>query len=144
MQDTFYVDMKDSQGLPLLLRTHTSPMQVRYARMHKPPIKVIAPGRTYRVDSDATHSPMFHQVEGLWIAEDISFADLKGVYTDRSEEHTSELQSLMRISYAVFCLKKKNNITKKPHQKTTSLHHTLQSLRYHQIYIQHINIQLIK
>ena len=82
MQDTFYVDMKDSSGLPLLLRTHTSPMQVRYARMHKPPIKVIAPGRTYRVDSDATHSPMFHQVEGLWIDEDISFADLKGVYTE--------------------------------------------------------------
>ena len=82
MQDTFYVDMKDKDGLPLLLRTHTSPMQVRYARMHKPPIKVIAPGRTYRVDSDATHSPMFHQVEGLWIDEHISFADLKGVYTD--------------------------------------------------------------
>ena len=82
MQDTFYVDLKDKDGLPLLLRTHTSPMQVRYARSHKPPIKVIAPGRTYRVDSDATHSPMFHQVEGLWIDEDISFADLKGVYTD--------------------------------------------------------------
>ena len=82
MQDTFYVDLKDQDGRPLLLRTHTSPMQVRYARMHKPPIKVIAPGRTYRVDSDATHSPMFHQVEGLWIDEDISFADLKGVYTD--------------------------------------------------------------
>ncbi len=82
MQDTFYVDLKDAQGLNLLLRTHTSPMQVRYARMHQPPIKVIAPGRTYRVDSDATHSPMFHQVEGLWIDEDISFADLKGVYTD--------------------------------------------------------------
>src|SRR5258706_15367207 len=82
MQDTFYIDDNDSTGLPLLLRTHTSPMQVRYARMHKPPIKVIAPGRTYRVDSDATHSPMFHQVEGLWIDQDISFADLKGVYTD--------------------------------------------------------------
>ncbi|HZT61848.1 MAG TPA: phenylalanine--tRNA ligase subunit alpha [Burkholderiales bacterium] len=82
MQDTFYVDLKDKDGLPLLLRTHTSPMQVRYARTHEPPIKVIAPGRTYRVDSDATHSPMFHQVEGLWIDEDISFADLKGVYTD--------------------------------------------------------------
>src|SRR3954453_426573 len=82
MQDTFYVDMKDEHGLPLLLRTHTSPMQVRYARMHKPPIKVIAPGRTYRVDSDATHSPMFHQVECLWIDEDVSFADLKGVYTE--------------------------------------------------------------
>jgi phenylalanyl-tRNA synthetase alpha chain len=82
MQDTFYVDLKDEDGLALLLRTHTSPMQVRYARIHKPPIKVIAPGRTYRVDSDATHSPMFHQVEGLWIDEHISFADLKGVYTD--------------------------------------------------------------
>lgn len=81
MQDTFYVDMDDAQDLPLLLRTHTSPMQVRYARSHQPPIKVIAPGKTYRVDSDATHSPMFHQVEGLWIADDISFADLKGVYT---------------------------------------------------------------
>src|SRR3954453_8150340 len=82
MQDTFYVDVKDEAGLPLLLRTHTSPMQVLYARMHKPPIKVIAPGRTYRVDSDATHSPMFHQVECLWIDEDISFAALKGVYTE--------------------------------------------------------------
>ncbi len=82
MQDTFYLEKKDEHGLPLLLRTHTSPMQVRYAKTHKPPIKVIAPGRTYRVDSDATHSPMFHQVEGLWIAEDVSFADLKGVYTN--------------------------------------------------------------
>jgi phenylalanyl-tRNA synthetase alpha chain len=76
MHDTFYVEGG------LLLRTHTSPMQVRYARTHKPPIKVIAPGRAYRVDSDATHSPMFHQVEGLWIDEHISFADLKGVYID--------------------------------------------------------------
>jgi phenylalanyl-tRNA synthetase alpha chain len=82
MQDTFYVDLKDAKGLPLVLRTHTSPMQVRYARMHQPPIKVIALGRTYRVDSDATHSPMFHQVEGLWIDSHISFADLKGVYTE--------------------------------------------------------------
>ncbi len=82
MQDTFYVDLQDADGLPLVLRTHTSPMQVRYARTHEPPIKVIAPGRTYRVDSDATHSPMFHQVEGLWIDEHISFADLKGVYTE--------------------------------------------------------------
>ena len=73
MQDTFYVDRNDGQGLPLPLRPHTSPMQVRYARTHQPPIKVIAPGRTYRVDSDATHSPMFHQVEGLWVGDDISF-----------------------------------------------------------------------
>lgn len=81
MQDTFYVDMQDDDGLPLLLRTHTSSMQVRYSRSNKPPIRLIAPGRTYRVDSDATHSPMFHQVEGLWVDEGISFADLKGVYS---------------------------------------------------------------
>ncbi|HTP61422.1 MAG TPA: phenylalanine--tRNA ligase subunit alpha [Burkholderiales bacterium] len=104
MQDTFYVDMKDGQGLPLLLRTHTSPMQVRYAKMHKPPIKVIAPGRTYRVDSDATHSPMFHQVEGLWIDEDISFADLKGVYSDflRRFFESDELEVRFRPSYFPF------------------------------------------
>lgn len=90
MQDTFYVDAKDAHGQPLLLRTHTSPMQVRYARAHvrrhanaaaMPAIKVIAPGRTYRVDSDATHSPMFHQFEGLWIDTDVSMADLKGTFT---------------------------------------------------------------
>ncbi|MBS0335539.1 MAG: phenylalanine--tRNA ligase subunit alpha [Proteobacteria bacterium] len=104
MQDTFYVDGKDSSGLQLLLRTHTSPMQVRYARMHKPPIKVIAPGRTYRVDSDATHSPMFHQVEGLWIDEHISFADLKGVYTNflRRFFETDALQVRFRPSYFPF------------------------------------------
>jgi len=104
MQDTFYVDLKDAQGLPLLLRTHTSPMQVRYARMHQPPIKVIASGRTYRVDSDATHSPMFHQVEGLWIDEDISFADLKGVYTDflRRFFESDELEVRFRPSYFPF------------------------------------------
>lgn len=104
MQDTFYVDMKDEKGLPLLLRTHTSPMQVRYARMHKPPIKVIAPGRTYRVDSDATHSPMFHQVEGLWIDENISFADLKGVYTNflRAFFETDDLCVRFRPSFFPF------------------------------------------
>jgi len=104
MQDTFYVDLKDKDGLPLLLRTHTSPMQVRYARMHQPPIKVIAPGRTYRVDSDATHSPMFHQVEGLWIDEHISFADLKGVYTDflRRFFENDELEVRFRPSFFPF------------------------------------------
>ncbi len=80
MQDTFYLDAKDELGKPLLLRTHTSPMQIRFAKNNPPPIRVIAPGRTYRVDSDATHSPMFHQIEGLWIDKNISFADLKGVY----------------------------------------------------------------
>ena len=113
MQDTFYVDLNDAEGKPLLLRTHTSPMQVRYARMwvdrHRksaamPPLKVIAPGRTYRVDSDATHSPMFHQVEGLWIDEDISFADLKGVYTDflRRFFESDELEVRFRPSYFPF------------------------------------------
>ncbi len=104
MQDTFYVEERDATGLPLLLRTHTSPMQVRYARMHQPPIKVICPGRTYRVDSDATHSPMFHQVEGLWIDENVSFADLKGVYTDflRRFFETDALQVRFRPSYFPF------------------------------------------
>src|SRR6185436_11190139 len=98
MHDTFYVEGG------LLLRTHTSPIQVRYARAHKPPLKVIAPGRTYRVDSDATHSPMFHQVEGLWIDEDISFADLKGVYVDflRRFFESDDLQVRFRPSYFPF------------------------------------------
>jgi phenylalanyl-tRNA synthetase alpha chain len=104
MQDTFYVEEKDSTGLNLVLRTHTSPMQVRYARMHSPPLKVIASGRTYRVDSDATHSPMFHQVEGLWIDEHISFADLKGVYTDflRRFFETDDLRVRFRPSFFPF------------------------------------------
>jgi phenylalanyl-tRNA synthetase alpha chain len=76
MHDTFYVEGG------MLLRTHTSPMQIRYARTHQPPIKVIAPGKTYRVDSDATHSPMFHQFEGMWIDKHITFSDLKSVFTD--------------------------------------------------------------
>jgi len=113
MQDTFYVDAKDAEGKPLLLRTHTSPMQVRFATEHvkkhahaavMPPVKVIAPGRTYRVDSDATHSPMFHQVEGLWIGEQVSFADLKGVYTNflRTFFETDALQVRFRPSYFPF------------------------------------------
>jgi phenylalanyl-tRNA synthetase alpha chain len=94
MHDTFYVQ-GESGGAPLLLRTHTSPMQIRHAVSHvkqhrerldagqgMPEIRVIAPGRTYRVDSDATHSPMFHQCEGLWVGESISFKDLKVTFTD--------------------------------------------------------------
>ena len=76
MHDTFYL----ADGS--LLRTHTSPVQIRYMEHREPPIKIIAPGRVYRVDSDATHSPMFHQVEGLWIDRHISFAHLKGVVQD--------------------------------------------------------------
>ena len=76
MHDTFYVDEAN------VLRTHTSPVQVHYMQNKAPPLKIIAPGRVYRVDSDATHSPMFHQVEGLWVDENISFANLKGVVQD--------------------------------------------------------------
>jgi phenylalanyl-tRNA synthetase alpha chain len=72
MHDTFYVD-----GGRLLLRTHTSPVQIRVMRERRPPIRIIAPGRVYRTDYDRTHSPMFHQVEGLYVAEDVSLADLK-------------------------------------------------------------------
>ncbi|MGY8904522.1 MAG: phenylalanine--tRNA ligase subunit alpha [Burkholderiales bacterium] len=93
MHDTFYVEGGSAQA-PNLLRTHTSPMQIRHAVQHvkkhlaaiddgagMPEIRVIAPGRTYRVDSDATHSPMFHQCEGLWIGENVSFKDLKVIFT---------------------------------------------------------------
>jgi phenylalanyl-tRNA synthetase alpha chain len=75
MQDTFYISDD------VVLRTHTSPLQVRVMEKRRPPIRIIAPGRTYRCDSDATHTPMFHQVEGLMVGEDISFGDLKGILT---------------------------------------------------------------
>jgi phenylalanyl-tRNA synthetase alpha chain len=73
MHDTFYFDAST------LLRTHTSPVQIRAMEQQQPPLRIIAPGRVYRCDSDATHSPMFHQVEGLWVDEQVSFAHLKGV-----------------------------------------------------------------
>jgi phenylalanyl-tRNA synthetase alpha chain len=75
MHDTFYVS--DS----ILLRTHTSPMQARIMETQQPPLRVIAPGKVYRCDSDITHTPMFHQVEGFLVDRDVSFADLKGVLT---------------------------------------------------------------
>lgn len=113
MQDTFYVDMKDENSAWLNLRPHTSPMQIRYAQAHAkryagqdamPEIRVIAPGRTYRVDSDATHSPMFHQVEGLWVGENISFKDLKAVYLNfiTAFFETDQLQLRFRPSYFPF------------------------------------------
>ncbi|MEO7812428.1 MAG: phenylalanine--tRNA ligase subunit alpha [Usitatibacter sp.] len=76
MQDTFYIAGSDN-----VLRTQTSPVQIRYMRSHQPPVRIICPGRVYRKDHDATHSPMFHQVEGLWVDEGISLADLKGTMT---------------------------------------------------------------
>lgn len=76
MHDTFYFDAH------MLLRTHTSPVQIREMQNSAPPLKIIAPGRVYRCDSDLTHTPMFHQVEGFLVDEDVSFADLKGVLYD--------------------------------------------------------------
>jgi phenylalanyl-tRNA synthetase, alpha subunit len=73
MQDTFYIE-----GSSNVLRTQTSPVQIRYMQSHKPPIRIICPGRVYRCDHDATHSPMFHQIEGFWVDDAISLADLKG------------------------------------------------------------------
>ncbi|HWP19604.1 MAG TPA: phenylalanine--tRNA ligase subunit alpha [Burkholderiaceae bacterium] len=111
MHDTFYVEGG------YLLRTHTSPMQIRYAVQHvkkyravleaggsMPDIRVIAPGRTYRVDSDATHSPMFHQVEGLWVGENVSFKDLKSVYVSFLREffETDDMRIRFRPSYFPF------------------------------------------
>jgi phenylalanyl-tRNA synthetase alpha chain len=117
MQDTFYVNVKDEQGRWLNLRPHTSPMQVRYARAHAarhareiaqglpmPEIRVIAPGRTYRVDSDATHSPMFHQCEGLWMGANVSFKDLKFVFSDfvRQFFETDDFDVRFRPSFFPF------------------------------------------
>ncbi|MBU4113664.1 MAG: phenylalanine--tRNA ligase subunit alpha, partial [Gammaproteobacteria bacterium] len=121
--DTFYVE-GGTASAPNLLRTHTSPMQIRYAVQHvkrhravaaggpvdglfsgdMPEIRVIAPGRTYRVDSDATHSPMFHQCEGLWVGENVSFKDLKFVFTDfcRTFFESSDLVLRFRPSFFPF------------------------------------------
>ncbi len=116
MHDTFYVEGGSSEA-PNLLRTHTSPMQIRHAVQHvkryralmdagqvMPEIRVIAPGRTYRVDSDATHSPMFHQCEGLWVGENVSFKDLKVVFTDfyRTFFETDDLVLRFRPSFFPF------------------------------------------
>jgi phenylalanyl-tRNA synthetase alpha chain len=115
MHDTFYVE-GGSATAPNLLRTHTSPMQIRHAvPMSKvsppdrrgqamPEIRVVAPGRTYRVDSDATHSPMFHQVEGLWVGENVSFKDLKVIYLNfiQSFFETKDLDIRFRPSFFPF------------------------------------------
>ncbi|MDA1332265.1 MAG: phenylalanine--tRNA ligase subunit alpha [Proteobacteria bacterium] len=99
MHDTFYLE-----GEQLLLRTHTSPIQVRYMEQHEPPIRIVAPGRVYRVDSDATHSPMFHQIEGLWIDNQATFADLKGTVREflRQFFENENLEVRFRPSYFPF------------------------------------------
>ncbi|MCP3868861.1 MAG: phenylalanine--tRNA ligase subunit alpha [Gammaproteobacteria bacterium] len=97
MHDTFYFDAH------LLLRTHTSPVQIRVMEHNPPPLKIIAPGRVYRCDSDLTHTPMFHQVEGLLVDEQVSFADLKGVIYDFLQSFFErELKLRFRPSYFPF------------------------------------------
>ncbi len=98
MHDTFYIDPTT------VLRTHTSPVQIRAMENQKPPLKVIAPGRVYRCDSDLTHTPMFHQVEGLLIDRDVSFADLKGLIQQflRAFFEQDDLQLRFRPSYFPF------------------------------------------
>ena len=97
MQDTFYLDKK-------VLRTHTSPVQVRTMLESKPPIRIIVPGRTYRSDSDSTHTPMFHQVEGLLIDEKSTMSHLKGCLIDFLKEffEISDLKYRFRPSYFPF------------------------------------------
>jgi phenylalanyl-tRNA synthetase alpha chain len=114
MHDTFYLlDDAGRVRADVLLRTHTSPVQIRsmlahvekYKHLeHMPEIRVICPGRVYRVDSDATHSPMFHQVEGLWVGENVSFADLKGVVADflRRFFESDDLKVRFRPSFFPF------------------------------------------
>ncbi|MHB1359812.1 MAG: phenylalanine--tRNA ligase subunit alpha [Rhodocyclaceae bacterium] len=114
MHDTFYLlDAAGKVREDVLLRTHTSPVQIRTMLAHAekyrhldslPEIRVICPGRVYRVDSDATHSPMFHQVEGLWVDENVSFADLKGVVADflRRFFESDDLKVRFRPSFFPF------------------------------------------
>ncbi|MFL2698249.1 MAG: phenylalanine--tRNA ligase subunit alpha [Gammaproteobacteria bacterium] len=97
MHDTFYLDNGD------LLRTHTSPVQVRVMENNEPPLRIICPGRVYRKDSDLTHTPMFHQIEGLLIEEGASFAQLKGLLEDFiSDFFGSDTEIRFRPSYFPF------------------------------------------
>jgi len=97
MHDTFYFDAHT------VLRTHTSPVQIRVMESEQPPLKVIAPGRVYRCDSDITHTPMFHQVEGFLVDTDVSFADLKGVvYEFLRAFFEKDIQVRFRPSYFPF------------------------------------------
>jgi phenylalanyl-tRNA synthetase alpha chain len=97
MHDTFYVNEST------VLRTHTSPVQIRYMRAHQPPLRVVAPGRVYRCDSDMTHTPMFHQIECLAVDENISFAELKGVLTHFLQQFfETDLSLRLRPSYFPF------------------------------------------
>jgi len=98
MHDTFYFDAK------MVLRTHTSPVQIRTLEKQKPPVRIISPGKVYRCDSDITHTPMFHQIEGLIVDKEISFAQLKGLLIDflRAYFEIEDLKVRFRPSYFPF------------------------------------------
>lgn len=102
-QDTFWIQQEPSANEKLVLRTHTSPVQIRYMQTHTPPFRMICPGKVYRKDSDATHSPMFHQFEGLMIGKDITLGDLKGVLITALKELISQdLTFRFRTGYFPF------------------------------------------
>ncbi len=103
MHDTFYVEAEGDET-PMVLRTHTSPVQIRTMRAGEPPFRIIAPGRTYRCDSDMTHTPMFHQVEGLVVDETTHMGHLKGCLTDFVQAYfgISDLKVRFRPSYFPF------------------------------------------
>ena len=94
--DTFYF------GDGRMLRTHTSPVQIRYMRNHQPPLRVVAPGRVYRNDNDATHSPMFHQIEGLWVDDRVRFSDLKGILLAFCQEFFEDQSIAIRFRPSYF------------------------------------------
>ncbi len=104
MHDTFYLAPEGLNDDKLVLRTHTSSVQIRHMEHHKPPIRIIAPGRVYRCDSDMTHSPMFHQVEGLMVDTDVTFADLKGLLAAffKAFFEVDELDTRFRTSFFPF------------------------------------------
>ena len=121
LHDTFYLK-KNRNDQKNLLRTHTSPVQIRILEDTKPPLKIIAPGRTYRADSDITHTPMFHQIEGLYIDKDVNMSHLKGCILDFCREYfdIEDLPVRFRPSFFPFtepsaevdigCYKNKNEI----------------------------------
>ena len=104
MHDTFYMNPEGLDDGSLVLRTHTSSVQIRHMENNEPPIRIIAPGRVYRCDSDITHSPMFHQVEGLMVDTDVTFADLKGILEAffKAFFEVDELDTRFRTSFFPF------------------------------------------
>ena len=99
MQATFWIEGEERR----VLRTHTSPVQIHYMRSHKPPFRMICPGRVYRKDADATHSPMFHQFEGLMVGDDISLANMKAVMSEAMKSLLSQdIEFRFRTSYFPF------------------------------------------